>query len=482
MLHVKVLQGTQLPAVDTGGTMDPYVKIYVLPTAQTDTTRYLKKVKTKVIKKTLTPQWNEVFSFDMKSFAPNYVLRFELWDWNRVQSRGVSYAIVPLERVADGSPFAVVLTMKPLKKKVEKGGVIQVLFHKCEKGVLPFETSTKTTGTLPQVPAPEKTGEQGQATTSPSIAPEAIAGPGVPVISPEQATGYLKMPAVLIEKAKKKPKKHKQEKGDVIGNVNDLGKDILGRIDGTKTAERRLEKKDPHPAPPYIGNGDSSDEAIEFDEEYSEESAPVARPLAASVWQLGMGDLPHVSKYPIHLIPFGTDLIHNEDDGLIIAGELERRLRTRRFRVDNQSLRSAIKDINEIINKCEQESVLMLIMSNSAISKMRIVATAYNEMNFVITDLDGCQFDPQTPIFSDMTVGAEIRNKIDITRLLLENPSFELGCDVDRFLANYAYAKALKHNSSGCLLIETPGFDSIPLQSQVASLICLVEYLVHVVS
>lgn len=58
---VGILQAAELPAMDVGGSSDPYVKLYLLPDKK-------KKFETKVQRKTLDPNFNESFSFKVKVF------------------------------------------------------------------------------------------------------------------------------------------------------------------------------------------------------------------------------------------------------------------------------------------------------------------------------------------------------------------------------------------------------------------------------
>lgn len=59
-----VIQAEELPALDMGGTSDPYVKVYLLPDKK-------KKFETKVHRKTLNPEFNETFVFKvMHNFTP----------------------------------------------------------------------------------------------------------------------------------------------------------------------------------------------------------------------------------------------------------------------------------------------------------------------------------------------------------------------------------------------------------------------------
>ncbi|CAL8324778.1 unnamed protein product [Gadus morhua 'NCC'] len=55
-LVVGILQADQLPAMDVGGSSDPYVKLFLLPDKK-------KKFETKVHRKTLEPDFNETFTF-----------------------------------------------------------------------------------------------------------------------------------------------------------------------------------------------------------------------------------------------------------------------------------------------------------------------------------------------------------------------------------------------------------------------------------
>lgn len=55
-LTVGILQAADLLSMDSGGTSDPYVKVFVLPDKK-------KKFDTKVHKKTLNPVFNETFTF-----------------------------------------------------------------------------------------------------------------------------------------------------------------------------------------------------------------------------------------------------------------------------------------------------------------------------------------------------------------------------------------------------------------------------------
>ena len=64
MLEVTICKGAALMAKDKSGTSDPFVE------ARLGKQRF----KTKVVKKSLTPEWNETFKFDHSSGSPSLSL------------------------------------------------------------------------------------------------------------------------------------------------------------------------------------------------------------------------------------------------------------------------------------------------------------------------------------------------------------------------------------------------------------------------
>lgn len=93
-LTVGVLQAAELPALDMGGTSDPYVKVFLLPDKK-------KKYETKVHRKTLNPAFNETFTFKvmrlegrqlplpshfhLNSADLSWVLQMWLRSWNQLR-------------------------------------------------------------------------------------------------------------------------------------------------------------------------------------------------------------------------------------------------------------------------------------------------------------------------------------------------------------------------------------------------------------
>jgi len=76
-LNVTVIEAKDLPAMDLGGTSDPYVKVYLLPDKN-------KKFETKVHRKTLDPVFNESFKFNVPyGDVMGKTLVFAVFDFDR---------------------------------------------------------------------------------------------------------------------------------------------------------------------------------------------------------------------------------------------------------------------------------------------------------------------------------------------------------------------------------------------------------------
>ncbi|KAK1877679.1 Synaptotagmin-1 [Dissostichus eleginoides] len=76
-LIVGILQAQDLPAMDVGGSSDPYVKVYMLPDKK-------KKFETKVQRKNLCPVFNETFTFKIPySDLGGQFLVLQVFDFDR---------------------------------------------------------------------------------------------------------------------------------------------------------------------------------------------------------------------------------------------------------------------------------------------------------------------------------------------------------------------------------------------------------------
>lgn len=76
-LVVTILKAENLPPKEFSGTSDPYSKIYLLPDRK-------RKFQTKVHRKTLNPEFNETFAFNVNPKAlSERTLQFSLYDFDR---------------------------------------------------------------------------------------------------------------------------------------------------------------------------------------------------------------------------------------------------------------------------------------------------------------------------------------------------------------------------------------------------------------
>ncbi|XP_030417036.1 synaptotagmin-2 isoform X1 [Gopherus evgoodei] len=99
-LTVGILQAAELPALDMGGTSDPYVKVFLLPDKK-------KKYETKVQKKTLNPAFNETFVFKVPyQELGGKTLVMAIYDFDRFSKHDIIGEVkVPMNTVDLGQPI-----------------------------------------------------------------------------------------------------------------------------------------------------------------------------------------------------------------------------------------------------------------------------------------------------------------------------------------------------------------------------------------
>ena len=144
MLYLHVIEGKDLPKMGLLGKTDPYLTITLSDSNITHTT--------KVISNSLSPTWDQKFSFPVKS--ESQVLKIIMKDKNVVSDGCISSLEVPIRSLQKYHIDNLWYQMRPFGG-VKSGGRIHLVLHYCDVNDKPFVSQTTTTP--PPMPAPQPT-------------------------------------------------------------------------------------------------------------------------------------------------------------------------------------------------------------------------------------------------------------------------------------------------------------------------------------
>ena len=143
-LNILVIEAKDVPAMDRNGFSDPFIKLYLLGPKQNDK---IGEVKTKIIKKTLNPVWNEEYHFPIKSIGTD-VLHMSFKDYNTLgKNDPISKYDLYMKNLIPGKVYDEWISFLP-DKNVPKGGQIHLKYHLALPGSYAFVDNPKETLTF----------------------------------------------------------------------------------------------------------------------------------------------------------------------------------------------------------------------------------------------------------------------------------------------------------------------------------------------
>ena len=136
MLHLRLVDARDVPKMDTFGHADPFCYVQLSETGRRD--------KTRVIKNTRSPQWDEEFHYPISNQETD-VLKISMFDWNKVGSAEPIASIkIPLAGQPVDNVQELFLDMQPAKG-VRGSPQIHILLHVAPPGGIPFQSNSSGT-------------------------------------------------------------------------------------------------------------------------------------------------------------------------------------------------------------------------------------------------------------------------------------------------------------------------------------------------
>lgn len=416
IFNLRVIEAKDLPKMDINGKADPYCKIY-LSTNSKDAKH------TKKLKKTLTPVFNDVFTFDVTNFSPSDYIFIKLKDQDPVKAEDISTINLPIIEYELGKVYDLWKDMTPAKG-VKKGGQIHLVIHISLAGEEPF-VDTSAQKEAQKAYQQEAVNQTTEAEQSPESSDQQIqiTQPEQPNQPPEESFKSVARPTQpeIIE-----------EEEEELPEIYDYG--YFSTVNVTPSVEGKKE--------------------LDY------------------------------SKYHVSILSFNNDVVHIEDRSENVGAELALQLLARGMPVKSDVLPSSINSITQYFDSMEEEpkSLLLCVASSASTSKLRIIQEAYNEANFIIPDVDG-NSPISSKIIDNLEECAEIQNSINLADINDSLGSlFKLSHDNDRYIFNYLYAIGLSNvgkKIGGCVFIETPLVETVQLQTQIDSIVHLLEALLE---
>ncbi|KAH0795226.1 C2 domain containing protein [Histomonas meleagridis] len=131
-LNIRIIEATDVPAMDPNGKSDPYCKIKFVNRPKD------KQFKTRVIKKTLNPVWYQDFHLEIKSIRTD-TIKISLIDHDDIgKDDKIGYLDLPVSTLQPGVVNEQWYSFIPYKG-VKKGGLVHMIIHLADANQVAFQ-------------------------------------------------------------------------------------------------------------------------------------------------------------------------------------------------------------------------------------------------------------------------------------------------------------------------------------------------------